>query len=208
MAQITNYDSLVDKVVKYQDREGDTSFTDQVDTFIALAEASFNRTLKSREMATTTTLTTDASGYATLPADFIRARGLSTITGNLSQSLDVIAAPAVASLFPIDSAGIATYVSMTNGQIRIQPSAASSVVLEYDARFVGLSADNQTNWIIRKHPDLYLFATLAQSNVWLKSYDEAATLAGQAERISDEILGLYGMEMFNAAGITLEGTTP
>jgi len=208
MAQVTNYTTLVDKIARYNDRQDETAFTDQIDTFIGLAEASFNRKLKDREMSTTVTLATDADGYATLPTDFIRARGFHTINGNLSQSLSVIASPAIATLFPIDSAGIATYVSISNGVIRIQTTAESDVVLEYDQRFVGLSASNLTNWIITKHPDLYLFATLAQAAVWNKDYSEAATMAAQAMAISEEINDLYGMSIYNYAGVTLEGSTP
>ena len=208
MPAITDYASLVDKVTKYQDREGDAQFIEQIDTFISLSEAGFNRKLKSRFMTATVTLETDADGYATLPLDFTRARSFYTANGNLNQDLSVIASGAIASLFPISSAGIATYVTITNGQFRIQTNAASSVVLEYDQRFVGLSEVNPVNWIITRHPDLYLFTVLAQSAVWLKNYGEATTLGAQAVDVADEIDAMYGMELYNNAGITFEGTTP
>lgn len=208
MPQVTDYASLVSTVGSYHERSTSTDFMAQVDTFIGLAESNFNRRLKSREMVTTTTLTTDADGYATLPADFIRARGFHTINGNLSQTLSVIAQPAIADLFPIDTGGIATYVSISNGQIRIQTTAQSDVVLEYDARFVGLSSLNATNWIMSRHPDLYLFATLAQGSVYLKDYQEAAVLSAQASTIADELDALYGMELYNNAGVTLTEVTP
>ena len=208
MAQITDYTTLVDKVVKYQDREGDTAFTDQVDTFIGMSEASFNRKLKSRFVRTTVTLTTDADGYATLPADFVRAHSFTTANGNLYQSLGVIASGAIAILFPISAGGIPTYVSVSGGRFRIQTNSASDVVLDYDQRFIGLSSTNATNWIMDRHPDLYLFTVLAQSAVWLKNYQEASTLGAQALAVADEIDAMYAQELYNYAGITLEMSTP
>lgn len=208
MANVTDYDSLVENVSAYQDRAADTEFVARIPGFIHLFEASLSRKIRSRETSFTTTLSTDADGNATLPTDFLRARSWNTVNGNLSQSLAPIAQGAIATLYPIDTAMDALYISISGNSVRVQPSAQASVVLTYDRRFVGLSPSNLTNWLIEDHPDLYLFGTLAHSAAWLKSWDEAATFGGQARAFMDEVNELYGQELFNNAGITLEGSTP
>lgn len=208
MALITDYTSLVDNITSYGDRAGDPDYIAQIPTWIALAEASFNRKLKSRFMDTTTTLTTDADGYATLPTDFLRANSLNTVNGSISQPLGVIAQGSIAALFPINTGGIATNVAVYGDEIRIQTSALSSVVLNYAARFVGLTALTSTNFIIRLHPDLYLFAVMAHAAAWLKDWQEASTVGAQAQSIASDIDDMYSLELYNNAGMTLEGTSP
>lgn len=208
MAQVTDYTSLVENVTAYDDRATDADFVGRIDTFIGLFEASLNRMVRSRETSFTTTLTTDAQGYATLPVDFLRARSWNTVNGNLSQSLTPIAQGAIASLYPIDVAMPAFNVSISGNQIRVQPTAAASVVLEYDRKFVGLSGSNATNWVVEDHPDLYLFGTLAHAAAWLKDWNEAAAFGAQAKNFLDELNAQHGQELFNNAYITLEGSTP
>lgn len=205
---VTDYDSLFENVAAYDDRTGDTSFTDRIPGFIRLFEASLSRRIRSRETSFTTTLSTDAQGYATLPNDFLRFRSFTTVNGNLYRALSPIAAGATAVLYPIDTAAPAYSVSISGDTIRIQPSAASSVSLEYDRRFVGLSASNQSNWIITDHPDAYLFGTLAHAATWLKDWNEATAFGSQARAFVDEINDQYGQELYNNAGITLEGSVP
>lgn len=206
---ITSYATLVENVGAYMVRSGDSEFMAQVPGFVLLAEAGFNRKLKSRFMQTTATLTTDADGYATLPSDYIRFRSFHTENGNLSINLDTISQGAIASLFPINTGGVAAYVSLSGNQIRIQTSAASDVVLNYDARFVGLSDVFPTNWILRLHPDLYLFSVLTQAAIWIKDYQEAATLGSQALSIASEVDDMYSLELYNSAGMTIsESSTP
>lgn len=208
MAAVTDYTSLVENVSAYDERQTDSEFVARIPTFIGLFEASLSRNVRSRETSFTTTLTTDADGYATLPTDFLRARSWNTVNGNLSQSLNPIAQGAIASLYPIDVAMPAYNVSISGDEIRIQPTAAASVVLEYDRRFVGLSVSNATNWVIENHPDAYLFGTLAHAAMWLKDYAEAQMFGAQARMFVDEINAQYGQELFNNAYITLEGSTP
>ena len=205
---VSDYDSLFENVAAYDDRTGDTSFTDRIPGFIRLFEASLSRRVRSRETSFTATLTTDASGYATLPTDFLRFRSFTTANGNLYRSLNPIAAGAIATLYPIDTASPAYSVSISGDTIRIQPSAASSVALEYDRRFVGLSASNATNWVMDDHPDAYLFGTLAHAATWLKDWNEATAFGSQARAFVDEINDQYGQELYNNANITLEGSTP
>jgi hypothetical protein len=49
---------------------------------------------------------------------------------------------------------------------------------------------------------------MAQAAVWMKDWNEAAVLRQQAADILDQVNTQYGMEMYNMAGIVLEGNTP
>lgn len=207
MALVSDYDSLITNLQSYNERT-DSDYIAQCPTFIALAEKTFSRLIRSRETSYTTTLTTDADGYVDLPTDFLRFRSFHSLNGNLSQSLDPIAQGAIAALFPIDSAMDPYYVSILGNRIRIQPSYAADVVMEYDRKFVGLGPSNSTNWVMDENPDLYLFGSMAHAAFWLKDYSEASVMKSQAQEILDDINTQYGMELYTNAGLTLTGPTP
>jgi len=207
MSLVTSYDSLIENLQSYNERTT-TEYVDQCPTFIALAEKTFSRLIRSRETSFTTTLTTDSDGYVTLPSDFLRFRSFHSINGNLSQTLFPLAQGSIATINPIDTSLPPNYVSLSGNTLRVQPSFEADLVMEYDRRFVDLGPSNQTNWIMDDHSDLYLFGSMAQAAVWLKDWNEAAVLRQQAAEILDQINTQYGMEMYNMAGITLEGSTP
>lgn len=208
MANVTDYDSLVENVAAYDERADDTDFVARIPGFIHLFEASLSRNIRGRETSFTTTLTTDANGYATLPSDFLRFRSFTTVNGNLYRSLNPIAAGAVATLYPIDTASDAVSVSISGNNIRLSPTAASSVSLEYDRRFVGLGPSNQTNWVLDDNPDLYLAGTLAHAAAYLKDWNESAVFSNQAAMFLDEVNAQYAISLYNMAGVTIEGSTP
>lgn len=207
MGLITDYNSLLDALQSYNDNDR-ADYVAECPTFIALAEKTFGRLIRSRETSFTTTLTTDADGYVALPSDFLRFRSFTSVNGNLSQTLTPLSQGSVATIFPIDSAESPYYVSISGDQLRVTPRYAADVVMEYDRRFVDLGPSNATNWVLADHSDLYLFGSLAHAAVWLKDANEAAFYQSQARDILDQINTQFGMDMYNMASVTTEGPTP
>lgn len=205
---ITNYTDLTSNIIAYEVRGSDSLFSAQTDTFIQLAEADFNRNLRSRRMETSVVLTTDATGLAALPTDFLEARSLTVTNGNLLTSLTLISQGANADLFPITTGGDPYAGYIQGSSLYIQPMAIRSVTLVYMQKFVGLSASTATNWIITQHPDLYLWGSLAQAAIWLQDDAKFAKFTALKQAVEDEILSRYGIEYYANAELTLDFVTP
>jgi hypothetical protein len=206
MAQVTTYNTLVAYIPEYFEND-ETFFTSQLDTFIGLCEAGFNRLIRSRRGETTTTLTTDADGVATLPTGYLEWRG-AYIDNASAIPLTMISAPSQASYFPIQPGGEPYYVSISGNTLTVGAAAARDVVLTYYGKFTGLSASNATNWVIDQHPDLYVEGVSAEAAAFLKDYDAEGRHRSKAKMIQDEIISLRGTELFYNAGISLSGSTP
>lgn len=203
-----DYTSLTAKIISYRRRGGDTAFAAQTDGFIELAEAGFDRDLRSRHMELTTPLTTDASGNVALPADYIEPISMSYENGGLTSPLPLYSAGAQASIFPIQTGGEPFLASITANTINIQPIAARTLSLTYLARFEPLTGAEPTNWIIQYHPDLYLYGCLYQAAMWLKSFEDASVYKAIADGISDDVNDKYALEKYAYAPVTLGFVAP
>lgn len=209
MAQIVSYATLKDEIIAYFVRTGDTDFATRIDTFIGLAEAGFNRNIRSRHMLTTATLTTDADGFVALPADYVVGAGAFVDNGSYSIPLNFIGGNATATLFPIPNTGGEPYdISISGTSLNVFPTLSRDIVLTYYAKFVGLSLTNATNWIITNHPDLYQFAVMTHACIYQRDDTGASLFGAQTQAIESELMGLFNIETYFNAGITLTGDTP
>lgn len=141
--------------------------------FIGLAEAHFNRSLRSSEMETTVYQET-AEGTIALPTDYLEMREL-----YIDDSPDtVLAAMDPAGLrgrygYSATGAPAAYTVTGTNLVLAPFPGSTITAVMTYYAKLEGLSASNDTNWLIAAHPDLYLRAVKFYSFEYLKDIQSA-----------------------------------
>jgi hypothetical protein len=79
--------------------------------------------------------------------------------------------------------GCPNIYAIADGQITVAPSSDDDVTLHYYQKLTPLSADNETNWLIASHPDIYLFGTLVLAeayiwddpriSLWKSAFDEA-----------------------------------
>ncbi len=208
MAATTNYTSLVANLIDVPNRAGDDDYANQTGLFIANAEAEFGRQILSRRAEMTTTLSTDADGFVTLPSDFIALRNSNIANGTLRTSLGSIPSGAVAQVFPITAGGDPYYIIVRGTQLAVNPPAARDVTFDYYARFVALTASNQTNWIVTNHPDLYLYGALKHAFIYLDDDRQIGKYAALADKAKQDIQDLYTIEFTMNAGMVLAGSTP
>lgn len=104
----------------------------QVDEFIAMAEAAFNRRLLGYQREVTTTLATDANGIVALPSGFLGMR--SVIQNDLPFQYGI-----------------------SGSSLQITDGASQSFAVTYFAKLAPLSGTNATNWLLDAAPDAYLF---------------------------------------------------
>ncbi len=139
-----------------------------IPTFISFAEAEINRTLRTRDMVKRATATLDGRFLALPPdcAEMKNARldgeayGLKVKT---SEQLDELRPR-----FPVPGKPL-FYAVLGNALEALPvPAQAYTVELSYYERIKALSDADASNWLLLKHPDLYLFGALMQSAPYLK----------------------------------------
>ena len=175
---LANYADLLAGVASWLNR---TDLTATIPDFIRLAETEFNRRLRTIEMEARATATLTGSAVA-LPTDFIGLRSI-----KIDKTLLDYITPG--ELFDDERTG--TYpvrYTVSDGQFFFRPAPSSgTVAIDYYASIPALTVSNTTNWLMTKHPDLYLFATCAQAEFYLVNDDRVAAWKGRAEEIMAQI---------------------
>lgn len=152
---ITSYTTLLSSLDDWLNSAG---YASKAAEFIQLAEAHFNRELTTPQMEATATSTATAEGVG-LPTDFLSARAV-----YLDDDPDTVLIPMALSqlraTYPNSSAGVTTAYAISTGSLILAPAPSDSVTvtLVYHQMIPALSGDNETNWLITAHPDLYLRA--------------------------------------------------
>ena len=178
---IPDYPTLQTTVSDWLDRD---DLAAKIPTFVQLCEAMFNRELRTPEMEDQTNLTFTGESAA-LPDDYLAMRSI-YVAGSPERPLRGMAPNAVHEEFDGTSGIPAAYV-LQNGGISLvpPPNATTTVVLSYYARIQALSAANESNWLLDKYPDLYLYGTLYHAEIYLDN----VTRAEQWRALLDDAMG-------------------
>lgn len=175
---IDSYTGLSAAVQAWAERDYDQT---QIDEFIALAEAAFNRRLAGYQREVTTTLTTDASGEVALPSDFIRFVSVTDASGN-----------------PLDYA-----ISGSTFSVRSTPHYSATLNVTYAAGLEPLSANNETNWLLDTAPDAYLWMVKAQQRAFEESWEVAAGMEAKANAILRELSIQSQASQYGRVGLSM-----
>lgn len=154
-----------------------SDLTSNIPDLIALAEARIARDLRLRKQVVTTALTTTAGvQYVTLPTDFLEAENL-TVNTTPPRSISVVTPELLDVKYPANTwTGVPAVYCLLGDQMQFGPTpdAVYSISLSYYQRFTAFSADADTNWLLQKHPSIYLFAALAEAAPFLMNDERAA----------------------------------
>lgn len=180
-----DYASLVALIPGYVVRPGDTNITANIDTFIQLAEAKLNRRLRVREMIVRTTATIEDE-FSAVPDNF---------GGVLSFSLDeeplvYLTPQAMEHVRAANSeAGKPKYYSIVGGEFWYLPSPNDSYVadLSFYQKIPALTAEDDTNWLIGSHPDIYLNAVALEAALYLVDDELVSKYGGLLDTILNDL---------------------
>lgn len=161
--------------------------TTQVPDFVTMTTARLNRTLRTREMLTAEAdYTADSSGRITTPTDFLQ---VAYIRGKQSgdKALQNISSVGGAQSFPAGSfsSGRATAFTVTGSTIQIYPQSAVTVAMRYYQQIPALTTDGSTNWLLTKHPDVYLYGSLLLARAFVRDLDIVAISAAYDNAIRE-----------------------
>jgi hypothetical protein len=188
MATITNFTTLVSTVADYLNRQ---DLSAQIPTFIQLAEADLNTRLRCREMIVRATTTNDDE-YVRLPLDFLEGINLQLVGGQ--SPLRYITLDEADIVNARQGYNAPTFYSLMNGAIELVPPPATGVDVEiemvYYGKITALSEANQTNWLLLKAPDVYLYGALVHAAPFLMD-DQRISVFGsfysqRVEALNDE----------------------
>ena len=162
---ITTYSELQSAVGDFLNRQ---DLTTVIPTFIALAEADLNRSIRHRSMLTRATATIDAQ-FTALPTDFLEAKNIQLNSTPITV-LRYVTMEHADLVRQSDPAGQPRYYTIVGDTLECVPVADTSYTAEltYYKRIPSLDDDAETNWLLSYHPDVYLYGTLMQSAPYLK----------------------------------------
>lgn len=161
------------------------SRTSDIPTAIQFAEARFNLDLRVHQMVTTATLTLDANGEATLPADYQGWKRLQGAQGG--RTIDVASATPEELLdhYPLGPSGgdAPCRFTIEEGKVRVRPSSTGmEVTLYYYASIPSLSDAEPTNWLLTLCPGIYLAGAMVEAWMFFDNAEAVAPWEAQWQR--------------------------
>lgn len=183
---ITNFGTLKTAIADTLNRDDLASVIPQ---FVSLAQAQFNRKIRSHRQITRGSLTIDAQ-FEALPADWLETIRI-TMDANPIRVLTQISMDDLTRYrTAIDNTTDApVYFSHNGTDIELFPTPSTSYTGEitYYAKITALSADADTNWLLTNNPDIYLYGALVHTAPYLKDDARIALWAGLLAQAMDEI---------------------
>lgn len=178
-----------------------------IDDFIDLAETAMWQLLEIRDMSVRATASTNATRFLALPANFIKMRRLSILSGN--DVIDVKYATPESMIVTATSGRPRFFTVTTQLEFDRIPDAVYITEMTYFNELTPLSDANTTNAVLNRFPQVYLFGALhylfsfgnfdSEAQMYLVKFSEAIKLANKQDR-----KGRYGPAMAGRR----EGLTP
>ena len=172
---ITSYSTLISAAKTYLNRSDISD--DQIKEFISLAEASFNRVLRTRNQIKRSTSDVSTQ-FVTQPTDLLELHNIQ-LNSDPVVRLEGVSLSIMDTLKSQSSAsGKPKYFSITGADLEFYPAPDTSYGIEviYYATITPLS-DDTTNFLLTNHNDIYLYGTLVQADPFL---------------MNDERIGVWG----------------
>jgi hypothetical protein len=198
---ISTYDELQDAVANWLARD---DLTLRIPEFIALAEAKFNRGLRSNLMEVRSTATVDLASdepeFIALPGDFqtMRRIRLNGVSGKPRLEFKSGAQADEYRYGVANVTGQPRYFTIMGDELELIPTPDSAYTLEMVYRAnLGLSDSVTTNWLLTLAPDAYLYGALMESAPYIKEDARINTWSAGLKYAMD---GLNSLAMDQAYG--------
>jgi hypothetical protein len=185
-------------------------FAAQYGSFIQLFETTANRRLRVRQMEATTTLT-PSSGSVALPSDYLAWRRV-TWTGSTRIELEYVEPSYLQAAYPSQPSAEPRVFSIEGGNLLIRPIDGTALEFDYYAKIPALATTapqdgTQTNWLLTAHPDLYLFGSLVEAEMFGVNDERAPLWKARRDEIFEEIAQLSNKSRAGG-GIRVIGPNP
>ncbi|QEX23785.1 hypothetical protein FRZ61_37240 [Hypericibacter adhaerens] len=160
---LASHIELKEAVARRLGRSGDADLEAELDDYIDLAEARFQRELRLRaqEQRATAVL---SSAYLDLPTDFLELRNIQLDTDPV-RSLECVSPEIIDRSYPQTAPARPQVYAILGSALQFAPPPDRSYTVEIDywKRFEALSDAAPSNRLLVNAPDVYLFAVLAEA---------------------------------------------
>jgi len=159
--------------------------------------------LRCRDMEEVASLT-PASGVCALPADYLQYRRVVEEMAT-RKPLSYIAPSSAEIMYPSRYAGTARHFTIIGGDLYVFPLATNDIELTYYQKIPHLSDANTTNWLLTKHPQIYLRACMVMACVYIKDMQQAEANRALLRPLVSGLSGSDMMSQYANAGLTIAG---
>ena len=188
----SNYAGLKAAVAAWLNRD---DLAAVIPDFITAAEATLNRTLRTRQMVAQATVSIAAGAdRGVLPDDCLDVQYAADSADAAATLAERPAAWIAAQRrLRMAAAGTPLYFAVVGNELRLCPPSATARVynISYFQEIPELSDAQPVNWLLAHHPDLYLYAALMHAYPYLADEERAA---GMASRVAALVATLAGAE--------------
>ena len=198
MAAITNYTSLAATIDEWDERTHDSA------QLIGLAEAEFRLHLTPSYAKEASTNLTFVSGSAAIPSGFVRPLSLTSETYGALEEKGI---GYVRERRTYQASGIPDCYALTATTIEVAPSYDGDLTFDFEANLTGLSASNETNWLITNGPQAYLAMCMYFAKAKFED-PNAGSYYAQAINTVDALTMQSTVAQYGNASMTLRGATP
>jgi len=188
---ITNYTELKAAIANFLARDDLTSV---IPDFISLAEGRLRRELETRsqEKRATATLTV-GDEYTALPTD-LRELRMVKLNGDPEIVLEYMSPTALHSSYSSGGNSRPRAYSLVGQELKLRPKPDSAYTVEiiYIGSLSALSDSNLVNNVLTRHPDAYLYGSLAEAYAYLldeqraNAYMQRFTMAINEIKLDEE----------------------
>lgn len=164
-----NYGELKTLFREYINR---ADLDDRLGTFLTMAQARINRDVEAIEMEARATYTTVAGErYITLPTDYRRLRNIQIATSGGRKSLRQLTPEQMDRIHGEVTSGEPADYAVYGNQFEIQPTPPEGTAIEivYLYRLPIMSADADTNPLLDRNPNVYIYAAMLEVTPFLEA---------------------------------------
>ena len=185
---ISTYAELQTATANWLDR---TDLTDRIPEFIDLAESTFNRTIRNRQMITKNDSYSLDSRYVNLPTDTLEVIRI-VVDVSPQITLEYLTPEEIAERRGAGSSGRPVYFTVIGGstnQIELLPSPDSTYTssIVYYTKIPALTDAATENWLLTNNPDIYLFGTLVEAEPYLKNDERMPMWSARLSKALNEL---------------------
>lgn len=164
---LNSFNALKASIADWLNRD---DLTSTIPDFISLAEAQLERRLPVQKRTQRSTATISAQ-FSSLPSDFVSAKSLVLTSTSPVQPLTFLTEDELDAKKAIyRTSGKPLFFCLIGNQIEVLPAPDTSYTVEitYVATLAKLSDSNTSNWLLERHPDVYLYGSLLQAAPYLR----------------------------------------
>ena len=169
---LDTYTNLKTSIANFLARD---DLTSEIEDFIDLTEADFNRRLRVRAMeSVNTSFTIDAETEA-LPTGFLQVRSFVITSTSPDRTLELSTPFHQATTTGITTSGTPRIYSIEGSNFRFSPVPDTAVTarLTFYKAFDSLDGSTATNFILTNHPDVYLYGALYFASTFIRGMDQS-----------------------------------